>query len=246
MAASVRVKRGSRAQIDAAATGGGLAAGELYLATDEGRLAVGTSANGYKATAMESELSPFPAFFAAAGLGMAELSAHITGGSTTNTAISADTLYVIPYRVPRTGMVPAVVVQCGTAAAGKSIRAIVWPIDGAAGWPVASLGETASLSVGSTGTKSLALPSPISVNEGAWLYIGLASDGAPSLATIPAAQIGASPLGCASPIATALQRNTRLIALLSPGWANLPAVPSKGDFGPSTNTSIPAIALQYQ
>ena len=39
---AIRHKRGNRAQIDAAAAAAGLAAGEIYLVTDEGRLTVGT------------------------------------------------------------------------------------------------------------------------------------------------------------------------------------------------------------
>lgn len=45
--AKIRVKRGTRAALDAAAVAEALAAGEPYLITDEGRLAVGTSAGAY-------------------------------------------------------------------------------------------------------------------------------------------------------------------------------------------------------
>jgi hypothetical protein len=43
----IRVKRGTRAQLDAAAAAAGLAAGEPYLITDESALAVGIAANSY-------------------------------------------------------------------------------------------------------------------------------------------------------------------------------------------------------
>ncbi len=55
--ASIKVKRGTRAQIDAAAGVNGLAAGEPYLIEDEARLAVGTAANSYQAMAKEGEQS---------------------------------------------------------------------------------------------------------------------------------------------------------------------------------------------
>lgn len=45
--AKIRVKRGTRAALDAAGLAEGLAAGEPYLITDEGRMAVGTSATAY-------------------------------------------------------------------------------------------------------------------------------------------------------------------------------------------------------
>lgn len=53
--ASIRIKRGTRAQIEAAKTAGDLAAGEPYLITDESRIAVGTANNAYTAMAKEGE-----------------------------------------------------------------------------------------------------------------------------------------------------------------------------------------------
>lgn len=45
--AAIRIKKGTRAQIDAAATVNGLNAGEPYLVTDEGVLALGLTASTY-------------------------------------------------------------------------------------------------------------------------------------------------------------------------------------------------------
>jgi hypothetical protein len=52
---SLTHKRGTRAQINAAATANGLKAGEVYLITDEGRLTVGTAANAHSAAAKQGE-----------------------------------------------------------------------------------------------------------------------------------------------------------------------------------------------
>ncbi len=52
---SIRVKRGTRAQIEAAKTASTLAAGEVYLITDEARLAVGTAVNAYTPAATQAE-----------------------------------------------------------------------------------------------------------------------------------------------------------------------------------------------
>jgi hypothetical protein len=49
------VKRGTRAQIDLAASNDELNLGELYLITDENRIAVGTSTNSYIAFAKQEE-----------------------------------------------------------------------------------------------------------------------------------------------------------------------------------------------
>lgn len=53
---SLQIKRGTRAQLNAAATAGTLKAGEPYLITDEARLAVGTATNAYQDYAKLSEL----------------------------------------------------------------------------------------------------------------------------------------------------------------------------------------------
>ncbi|WP_369913798.1 hypothetical protein AB8810_11885 [Xanthomonas sp. NCPPB 3005] len=57
--ANIYVKSGTRAQFDAAATAGELAASEPYFITDEGRFAMGTSANSYVtyAVALTQDLS---------------------------------------------------------------------------------------------------------------------------------------------------------------------------------------------
>lgn len=49
----ITVLRTTRAALDAQAAGAGLLAGEPYLITDEGRLAVGLTASGYSAQALE-------------------------------------------------------------------------------------------------------------------------------------------------------------------------------------------------
>lgn len=52
---SLSHKRGTRVQIDAAATSSGLKTGEVYLITDEARLTVGTAANTHTPLAKQSE-----------------------------------------------------------------------------------------------------------------------------------------------------------------------------------------------
>lgn len=54
--ASVQIKRGTRAQLESAATGGTLKVGEPYLITDEQRLAVGLSTSTYKAAMREDQV----------------------------------------------------------------------------------------------------------------------------------------------------------------------------------------------
>ena len=51
--ATIKVKRGTRSQLDAAALAGSIVVGEPYLITDEGRLAVGVAADDYAAMELE-------------------------------------------------------------------------------------------------------------------------------------------------------------------------------------------------
>lgn len=53
--AQIRIKAGTRAQLDAAALANGLVAREPYFITDESRFAVGTATNAYQATVKEGE-----------------------------------------------------------------------------------------------------------------------------------------------------------------------------------------------
>lgn len=53
MATPIKIKRGTRAQLDTAATNGQLLEGEPYLITDEGRLAVGLGPDSYQAFAKD-------------------------------------------------------------------------------------------------------------------------------------------------------------------------------------------------
>lgn len=53
--AQIRIKAGTRAQLDDAAIASGLAEREPYFITDEDRFAVGTAANAYQAFAKEGE-----------------------------------------------------------------------------------------------------------------------------------------------------------------------------------------------
>lgn len=55
----LKFKRGTRAQLNAAASGSLLNLGEPYLITDEGRLAVGTDVNKFSAVALESHSHPY-------------------------------------------------------------------------------------------------------------------------------------------------------------------------------------------
>ena len=56
MVHTIQIKRGTRAQIEAAKAAGQLKDGEPYLITDENRIAVGVSSSGYSSFAKLEEL----------------------------------------------------------------------------------------------------------------------------------------------------------------------------------------------
>jgi hypothetical protein len=57
----IRIKRGTRAQLNAAVTGNTLSLGEPYLITDENRIAVGTGSNSYETFAKATEVQALDA-----------------------------------------------------------------------------------------------------------------------------------------------------------------------------------------
>lgn len=58
--AKILIKRGTRAELNAAGGAGQLNAGEPYLITDEARLAVGTATGSYAAQVIDADLLAFP------------------------------------------------------------------------------------------------------------------------------------------------------------------------------------------
>ena len=55
--ATIKLKRGTRSQLDAAALADAIVVGEPYLITDEGRLAVGVAVDDYAAMELEGAAS---------------------------------------------------------------------------------------------------------------------------------------------------------------------------------------------
>lgn len=66
----VQHKRGTRAALDALATGGGLKAGQIYAITDESRLALALTASTYQTFTKDGE--------AVAGVGTAKITVSST------------------------------------------------------------------------------------------------------------------------------------------------------------------------
>jgi hypothetical protein len=130
---SVQQKRGTRAQINTAATASGLKQGEVYLITDEARLAVGTAVNTYEAFAKFSEaVAGFTMTQAAYTLANNTASQRIFNGSTNGALTLTTGTYVFELMMHITGMntgtsgnVTFNLVGAGTATIGAAARSLM-------------------------------------------------------------------------------------------------------------------------
>ena len=89
-------RRGTRAQVDSAATANGLTVGEIYLLSDEGRLTVGTATNVHQPLAKQSEAG------AADAWSWQKLAADVSNGTVTMASVTglsfsaiANTTYLV-------------------------------------------------------------------------------------------------------------------------------------------------------
>lgn len=104
MANLLKIKRGTRAQLNAAVTGNTLNLGEPYLITDEGRIAIGTGSNSFVDFAKSSEVQALDADLTAiaglTGTGFLKRTGTDTWVLDTNTYLTAesDTLATVTGR----------------------------------------------------------------------------------------------------------------------------------------------------
>lgn len=146
---SLRIKRGARAQIDAAALASGLDAGELYLITDEDRIAVGTSASTYASTARLGDPAPFTAPYVPGAF----YDGQATGTASTTLTGAAGRIEIAPFIVSRRLTVDQVGLACATAVAGAFCRAVAYA-SGADGWPDALIWQGGDLDCSTIGAKA--------------------------------------------------------------------------------------------
>lgn len=168
---SIQNKRGTRAQINAAAAANGLKQAELYLITDEDRLAVGTSVSAYQDFAKLSEVGDFSFAMTQSGYQLTNTTAFqkIFNTSATGALTLPSGTYVFEMMLLITGMstttgnVTFSLTGAGNAILGASPRAIMQSIgvdNSNPGNPVAlngfmvpgSIGSITPLQIAGTGT----------------------------------------------------------------------------------------------
>lgn len=117
----VYVRRGTRAQLDAAATAGQLAAGEVYLITNEQRLAVGLSAGSYQAAAKSGEPGQNSGMVPwLRRLSAPRIVGEVSGGALATLALVGSRLCYIPFIVPRAVTLAGLRISITTAVAGTA------------------------------------------------------------------------------------------------------------------------------
>lgn len=182
MANLLKIKRGSRAQLDAAVTGNTLNLGEPYLITDEGRIAVGTGSNSFVDFAKFSEVQAVDADLTAiaglTGTGFLKRTGTNTWILDTNTYLTAeaDTLGTVTGRGAST--TTAVTLSGGVTinAAGSTNGAIFAGSTSGTTKVVASAvaGTTTLTLPASTGTVALTSDLPTVNNGSLTLSVGAA------------------------------------------------------------------------
>ena len=126
---SLAHKRGTRAQINAAAVANGLKAGEVYLISDEARLTVGTAVNTHQAMAKQGEGSGDPWTWTKLAADVANSTvtlANVTGLSFTaaaNTTYVVEVIAAFQSAAITTGIALALDIPSGSVA-GQAVHAV--------------------------------------------------------------------------------------------------------------------------
>lgn len=166
---SVQVKRGTRAQLDSAAGSSSLKAGEVYLITDENRLAVGLTVSTYQAFDKQNEAIGVHA--REPGLVSGRYVSPMLNGNTLSTkALIADELDFIPFIPARTIAVSEISGEVTSAVPASNIKLGIYAAD-ANGNPGAKLEGSGNLSSASTGVKAYAFSRILYAHTIYWLAI---------------------------------------------------------------------------
>jgi hypothetical protein len=185
--AVIRFKRGTRAQIDSAASAGQLSEAEPYLLTDEGRMALGLSATSYADYMIRNVDLPicYPKLSATP-----KIVGDVAGTALTTLALTASRQYFLPLVVPRnvtlTGLrISVTTLSSGTASIGIYGNTVVNGDDA----PGELLASVTGLNTGTTGDKTGALS--YTLQAGTLYWVSLISSAAATVRALAVASRGA-------------------------------------------------------
>jgi hypothetical protein len=181
----ITFKRGTRAQLDSAASSNALIAGEPYFITDEGRLAVGLSASTYEVFAKVSEVGhqsiAYPKRSSAP-----KVVGDVAGATLTSANLTASRLYFFPLVVPRNVVLTGLRIWVASGGGGYVVSVGIYgnaTVNGNDA-PGARLASVSNLNAGSSGNKDGALS--YTLMAGVLYWIGLISNAATGLESMSA------------------------------------------------------------
>jgi hypothetical protein len=162
MADPIRVKRGTRAQLNTAAAANQLVVGEPYFISDEGRFAIGKSASSYETFVKQSEDVPFPGYRSAQWLNFQPNGSTVAAG---NLVINVLRTYIIKVEAPL--IITQRSLTVGTANAGSLVRVGLYNL-GPGLYPTTLINNSdiGQIDCGVTGGKTNPFASAISVAAG--------------------------------------------------------------------------------
>lgn len=185
-------KRGTRAQIDAAALASGLKTGEVYLLTDEARLSVGIAANAHQAAAKQSEMAAISdRLNVVGGFASTNVASFVAGQyydnslhAATPTALAgaAGQIDLAPYFTNKDLTIDRIGCGVSAAVAGALFKIVIYS-SSTAGWPDAKLYESADLSA-ATATFAEATLSFTFV-RGTQYWVGIRKSSTAAFRTVP-------------------------------------------------------------
>lgn len=175
------------------------------------------------------------------GAQRAVFSQHLTVNNASSNGIPllAGRMLFIPFWLTSSADVDALIVRCGTGAAGTSLRMGVYDI-GADGHPSKLLGETASLSSATSGVDIVGTIPQIRLQPG-WYVVAIVSDGAPTLGRVDNSGQLQSFLGHSS--ANIISTIGSLLYGATYGPLPNPA-PTTMSGGQPSSTGVPSIAMR--
>lgn len=178
----LRIKRGTRAQLNAAATANALNQGEPYLITNEGRIAVGLSASSYETYCKSSEI-----------LQPVRPSLNLTIAATqiapTTQIQSANALRAFPWHLKKLVTISGFRQEVSTLIAGTTFRLALYADNGSA-YPGAIILNTdlGTYDSATAGMRTATPPSALALSPG-WYWLAVNNSGAPTLRAVSAGAI---------------------------------------------------------
>lgn len=185
---SIQHKRGTRAALNTLASSSGLKPGEVYLISDEGRIAIATTASTYVAYAKESELSAGKLYYPS-GSDVTIATSSFASGTTT---FVPGTIRAWPWQIESPLTINQVRIEVTTLLAATSFRlGLYTDVNGVPGDLIAN-SDAGLFDASTTGVRtSPVFASNIVFPQPTWVWLAAHGNGAAVLRGIPPSNLSA-------------------------------------------------------